>query len=170
MKVIKNKALFLDRDGVINIDTGYLHKIEDFIFINGVFDFIKYFYNNDYLIFIVTNQSGIIRGYYTEQDFEILTDFMLNEFNKQNIKITKVYYCSCHEDFVENCTCRKPSPEMILQASQEFNINLSESLLVGDRESDIQSGKTAGVKFNYLLTDHFSFEDIINNFELFIKK
>ena len=92
------KALFLDRDGVINKEKNYLYKIEDFEFIDGVFDTCRYFQDLGYLIIVITNQAGIARGKYTEKDFEILTTWMLKEFEKENITISKVYYCPHHPD------------------------------------------------------------------------
>ena len=93
MKTYEKKALFLDRDGVINEDFGYVFKIEDFKFIDGIFEILKEFKKRDFLIIIVTNQSGIQRGYYTTKDFEILADYMKAEFKKRDIDIDKVYFC-----------------------------------------------------------------------------
>lgn len=147
-----NKALFLDRDGVVNKEKNYLYKIEDFEFIDGVFETCRYFQNKGYLIIIITNQAGIARGKYTEKDFEILTHWMINEFKKENITISKVYHCPHHPDFTGECECRKPKPGMILEAKNEFNINLKDSVLVGDKNSDIEAGKSAGVGKNYLIS------------------
>ena len=147
-----NKALFLDRDGVVNKEKNYLYKIEDFEFIDGVFETCKYFQDRGYLIIIITNQAGIARGKYTEKDFEILTKWMIKEFEKENIKISKVYHCPHHPDFNCECECRKPKPKMILDAQKEFNIALSNSILVGDKNSDIEAGIKAGIHQNYLIT------------------
>ena len=146
-----NKALFLDRDGVINKEKNYLYKIEDFEFIDGVFETCKYFQEKGYLIIIITNQAGIARGKYTEDDYQILTDWMIKEFEKKDIKISKVYHCPHHPDFSGECECRKPNPGMILQAKKDFNIDLSQSILVGDKNSDIEAGINAGIKMNYLV-------------------
>lgn len=145
-----NKALFLDRDGVINVDKGYVHKIEDFEFIDGIFEVLKYFQEKGYLLIVVTNQAGIGRGYYTEEEFHILNNWMLEEFRKKGINITKVYYCPYHPvhgigKYKKDAFCRKPNPGMILKAKKEFNINLTESILVGDKFTDILSGKNAGL-------------------------
>jgi D-glycero-D-manno-heptose 1,7-bisphosphate phosphatase len=94
------KAVFLDRDGVINVDKGYVHRIEDFEFYPNVFKALKKLQDAGYKLFIVTNQSGIAVGYYTEEDFLKLTEFMLKEFEKEEIKIEKVYYCPHHEDCI----------------------------------------------------------------------
>lgn len=147
-----NKALFLDRDGVVNKEKNYLYKIEDFEFIDGVFETCKYFQDRGYLIIIITNQAGIARGKYTEEDFEILTKWMKKEFNNENIKISKVYHCPHHPDFNGECECRKPKSKMILDAQKEFDIDLENSILVGDKNSDIEAGINAGVKLNYMIT------------------
>ena len=145
------KALFLDRDGVINKEKNYLYKIEDFEFIDGVFETCRYFLQNGYIIIIITNQAGIARGKYTEDDYKVLTDWMLKEFEKENIKISKVYHCPHHPDFSGECECRKPNAGMILYAQKEFDIDLGQSILVGDKNSDIGAGINAGIKKNYLI-------------------
>lgn len=147
-----NKALFLDRDGVINKEKNYLYKIEDFEFIEGVFETCRYFQNQGYLLIIITNQAGIARNKYNLQDFADLTQWMIKELEQQNITISKVYYCPHHPDFSGECECRKPNPGMILDAQQEFNIDLSQSILVGDKNSDIKAGINAGIKNNILIT------------------
>ena len=147
-----NKALFLDRDGVVNKEKNYLYKIEDFEFIDGVFETCAYFQDRGYLIIIITNQAGIARGKYTEEDFETLTKWMIKEFEKENIKISKVYHCPHHPDFSGECECRKPKPKMILDAQKEFDIDLENSILVGDKNSDIEAGINAGIPQNYLIT------------------
>lgn len=148
MKTYEKKALFLDRDGVINEDFGYVFKIEDFKFIDGIFELLKEFKKRDFLIIIITNQSGIQRGYYTTKDFEILTDYMKDEFKKRDINIDKVYFCP----HLSGCECRKPNPGMILAAKDEFGIDFSKSYLIGDKLSDIEAGKNAGVKNLFLLS------------------
>lgn len=158
-----NKALFLDRDGVINKEKNYLYKIEDFEFIDGVFETCKYFQDNGFLIIIITNQAGIARDKYTEDDYQILTDWMIKEFEKKDIKISKVYHCPHHPDFSGNCECRKPNPGMILQAQRDFDIDLSQSILVGDKNSDIEAAINAGIKMNYLVeTGHKIDENRMN--------
>lgn len=147
----KNKALFLDRDGVINVDKGYVYKIEDFIFIDKIFKITEHFQNQGYLIFIVTNQSGIARNYYTEEDFRVLSEWMVKEFSKRKIKIHKVYHCPHHPEFSSACDCRKPEPGMILKAAKEFNLDLAQSVLIGDKDTDIEAGTKAGIGENYLI-------------------
>ena len=146
-----NKALFLDRDGVINIEKEYLYKIEDFEFIDGVFYTCKHFQDRGYLLIVITNQAGIARGKYTENDFKILTIWMMKKFDSKGILISKTYHCPHHPVFTHACECRKPKPGMIYRAQKEFNLDLSKSILIGDKESDIQAGINAGITQNILV-------------------
>jgi D-glycero-D-manno-heptose 1,7-bisphosphate phosphatase len=162
------KALFLDRDGVINVEKDYLYKIEDFEFIDGIFELCKYFIQNNYLIFIVTNQSGIARGYYSVDDFNKLTDWMLNQFLSNDIQIKQVYYCPHHPDITGGCECRKPKPGMIKEASKKYDIDLKNSIIIGDKESDIESGLSAGIVETYLfdkkgIVEKSKATNIVNN-------
>jgi D-glycero-D-manno-heptose 1,7-bisphosphate phosphatase len=151
MSIYANKALFLDRDGVINKEKNYLYQIKEFEFIDGVFEACKYFQSQGYLIVIITNQAGIARGVYTKNDFEDLTRWMVKEFEKESVLISKVYHCSHHPEFSGNCECRKPKPKMIFDAQKEFDIDLTKSILVGDKNSDIEAGLNAGIKMNFLI-------------------
>lgn len=139
-----NKAIFLDRDGVINEDTGYVGKIEDFRFFPNTFDSLRELQLNGFLLIIVTGQSGMGRGYFTEEDYDILTEHMLKEFDGQSIKISKVYHCPHIPE--DNCSCRKPKPGMLEQAIREFNIDPDKSWVIGDKLSDIEAGKAVGCK------------------------
>lgn len=141
------KAVFLDRDGVINEDSGYVSKISDFKFINGVFEALSGFKKFGYLLIIVTNQSGIARGFYTLDDFEKLNKFMLDEFTKNGVFIDKVYFCPHSPE--ENCECRKPKAGMILQGLKEFDINPQNSILIGDKISDIEAANAANLGCAY---------------------
>jgi len=147
------KALFLDRDGVVNVEKNYLYKISDFEFIDGIFKICKYYQKKGYKIFIVTNQSGIARGYYTEDDFMRLTSWMIKEFEKYDIEIQKVYFCPHHPSISGECSCRKPDSAMFIQASDEFDIDLKNSIVVGDKESDIEAGIKAGLNTSYLFSE-----------------
>lgn len=149
-------AIFLDRDGVINNDDDYVYKIADFQFIDGVFDACQIFKAQGYQIIIITNQAGIARGFYSEQDFQQLTQWMQQQFQEQGIAISGVYYCPHHpvhgkDKYLADCQCRKPEPGMILQAAGEHDIELSKSILIGDKISDINAGKNAGIGKNYLV-------------------
>ena len=138
------KAVFLDRDGVVNIEKDYLYKIEDFEFIDGLFDSLKYLQDLDYKLFIITNQSGIARDYYTKEDFDKLTFWMLKEFEKRDIKISQVELCPHGPD--DNCSCRKPKTAMIENILKNFSIDLKNSWLIGDKSSDILCAKNANIK------------------------
>lgn len=165
-----NKALFLDRDGVVNVEKDYLYKIEDFEFIDGIFELCNYYISKGYLIFIVTNQSGIARGYYSENDFNILTKWMLQRFSDHGINIKKVYFCPHHPDITGICECRKPNPKMLLDARDEFNINMQKSVIIGDKQRDIDAGYNAGLGETYLFDEnnnivHSNATKIINKLE-----
>jgi D-glycero-D-manno-heptose 1,7-bisphosphate phosphatase len=148
-------ALFLDRDGVVNIDHAYVHRRNDFEFIDGIFDLCRHAKTLGYLIIIVTNQAGIGRGYYTEEDFADLTHWMCGIFDKEKAPIDKVYFCPTHpegtiERYRKQSDLRKPAPGMILLAAKEFDISLRNSILVGDKLSDLEAGFAAGVGSNIL--------------------
>jgi D-glycero-D-manno-heptose 1,7-bisphosphate phosphatase len=147
------KALFLDRDGVINIEKNYLYKIEDFEFIDGIIPLCREFLGCGYIIIVVTNQSGIARGYYSEDDFKNLTLWMVNEFLKNGIEIKKVYYCPHHPTINGKCECRKPESGMFLQARDEFNIDMKSSVMIGDKITDIDAALNAGVCVIYLFDE-----------------
>lgn len=138
------KAIFLDRDGVINIDKEYVHKIKDFELIPKTIDALKIMQDSGYVLIIITNQSGIGRGYYTEKNFQDLNKHMLELFLSKGIKILNVYYCPHSPD--EGCSCRKPSTDFIKEAEKEFKIELKKSYVIGDKTSDIEMGKNAGCK------------------------
>ncbi|MES2831786.1 MAG: HAD family hydrolase [Pseudomonadota bacterium] len=148
-------ALFLDRDGVINVDHAYVHRSADFRFIDGIFDLCRAAAKLGYRMFVVTNQAGIGRGYYTEQQFLTLTEWMRNEFSKEGVAIDKVYFCPSHPvhgvgQYKVESSHRKPGPGMILQAAEEFGIDLAQSVLIGDKESDIEAGLAAGLRATVL--------------------
>ena len=137
------KVIFLDRDGVINREVGYLHKVADFRFIDGIFKACKYFQSLGFKLIIVTNQSGIDRGYYQETDFHFLTKWMLLEFGDKNVEILDVFFCPHGPK--SRCKCRKPRPGMLLQARDKYKINMEYSWMIGDKESDIEAAMAAGI-------------------------
>lgn len=147
------RALFLDRDGVVNVEKDYLFKIEDFEFIDGIFELCLHYQELGYLIFVVTNQSGIARDYYSEKDFSTLTTWMINEFFKNNINISKVYYCPHYPRISGKCSCRKPNNGMLLEAKEEFDLNMANSIIIGDKERDIEAGLNAGLSETYLFDE-----------------
>lgn len=147
-----NKALFLDRDGVVNVEKNYLHKIEDFELMEGILDVCRKYQEQGYLIIIVTNQSGISRGYYTEEDFAHLSRWMVEHFKDSGITITRIYHCPHHESIDGVCECRKPEPGMFLEARKEYDLDMEHSVMIGDNERDIEAAIRAGVGMNILLS------------------
>ncbi|WP_170000728.1 HAD family hydrolase [Campylobacter sp. RM16189] len=156
------KALFLDRDGVINEDFGYVYEVKNFIFKDEIFKAVKGFVDSGFIVIIVTNQSGIGRGYYTLEQFNELSEFMLGEFAKNGIEIAKI--CFCPHAPEEDCECRKPKPKMIIDAANEFKIDLAKSIMIGDKDSDIKAGESAGVGANFKL-DGVNFKSVADVFE-----
>jgi D-glycero-D-manno-heptose 1,7-bisphosphate phosphatase len=149
-----NKALFLDRDGVINVDKGYIYLHEQFEFVPGIFDLCRKYAAEGYLILIITNQAGIAKGIYSGEDFQKLTSWMVKQFSEEGIIITKVYHCPHHPDISGYCKCRKPEPGMILQAIKDFDLDISKCVLIGDKETDIEAGRKAGIpEANLILYD-----------------
>ena len=160
-KIIMKKALFLDRDGIINVDHGYVYKIDDFEFVDGIFELCLTAIEKSYDIFVITNQAGIARGLYTVSDFEKLTAWMQEIFNKKGIEIKKVYFCPHHpskgdNEYTKICECRKPEPGLIIKAQQEFDIDLENSILIGDKESDILAAQSAGIARQVLVESKYT--------------
>ena len=150
------KAAFLDRDGVINEDNGYIYKWEDFIFFPKTLSALKNLISLNYSIIIITNQSGIARGYYTESDLKLLHTKLINYLLAKNIEILDVFYCPHFikgkiKKYAIECECRKPKSGMIKKAIQKYNLSPENCLLVGDKKSDIEAGLNSNIKFNYLL-------------------
>lgn len=136
-----NKVVFLDRDGTINVEKDYLYKIEDFEFLPGVIEALRDLQSAGYKLVVITNQSGIARGYYTEEDFQKLNTWMLNELKDHGVEIAAVYYCPHHpeakiEKYREECSCRKPRLGMYEQAIKDFDIALEKSYAIGDKIRD----------------------------------
>ena len=130
-----NRALFLDRDGVINVEKNYVHKIEEFMFIEGIFELVQLFIKKGFKIIVITNQAGIARGIYTEDDFEKLNSWMLSEFEKRDARIDDVYYCPDHLEngigkYKKDSFDRKPNPGMIFKAKEKYNLDLAGSVRV----------------------------------------
>ena len=147
------KTIFLDRDGVINKEINYLHKIDDFEFIDGIFDVCLHFQSLGYKIIVITNQSGISRGYYSHSDYQKVTQWMLDQFKDKNIEILDIFYCPHGPD--STCDCRKPNPGMFLQAKAKHNTDMTVSWMIGDKERDIIAANKAGINNTIMLkTDH----------------
>ena len=143
------KAIFLDRDGVINKEVNYLHKIEDFEFINGIFEACQYLAKLGYEIIVITNQSGIARKIYSESDYQIVTSWMVSQFKKNNINILDIFHCPHSPN--SNCNCRKPKPGMLLEAKNMHNIDMQNSWLIGDKETDITAANCSGISNTILV-------------------
>ena len=153
-------ALFLDRDGVINVDRGYVHRVDDFEFMPGIFSLVRGCRRLGYRIIVVTNQAGIGRGYYSEQQFQALSAWMQTRFRAEAAEVDAVYHCPHHPDhgigmYRQDSHDRKPKPGMLLRAAKDWSLDLSRSVLLGDRASDIRAAHAAGVphRFLYRSTD-----------------
>ncbi len=140
-----NKALFIDRDGVINLDKVHIFRSDDFEFNEEIFEICRKYIDEGFIILVITNQAGIAKGLYTEADFIKLSDWMVRQFRKRKIKISKVYHCPHHPDINGPCDCRKPNPGMLLRAIKEFDLDISECVLIGDKETDLEAGRRAGI-------------------------
>ncbi len=152
----RRRAAFLDRDGVVNIDRGYVYRREDFDFVPGVLEGCRALCELGYLLVVVTNQSGIGRGQYSEDDFKMLTAWMKTEFVTAEAPLSGVYFCPHHPSkglgsYLRSCDCRKPAPGMLTAAARDLNIDLSASIMFGDSESDLSAARAAGVPLRVLL-------------------
>ncbi|MFX0000290.1 MAG: D-glycero-alpha-D-manno-heptose-1,7-bisphosphate 7-phosphatase [Candidatus Hodarchaeota archaeon] len=147
----KNKAIILDRDGTLIEDKNYTYKVEDFELLPGVIEGLKLL-KKQFLFFIVTNQSGIGRGYYTIQDFQNFNNHLLMILKNQKIDIIKTYFCPHLKE--DNCECRKPKSRFIEDIINEFNIDINRSWMIGDHPSDIEFGIKGGCRTIFLTTGH----------------
>lgn len=146
-----NRALFLDRDGVINHDAGYTSSAENFQFIEGIFDLCRAAKRLGYLLVVVTNQAGIGRGYYSEQDFLTLTEWMRERFEAEGAPVTDVFHCPYHPENGVGCYKRdsfdrKPNPGMLLRAAEKYRLDMGNSIMIGDKDSDMQAASKAGIR------------------------
>ena len=158
-------TVFLDRDGTINIEKNYLYRIKDWEWIPGAMEAIKLFNEKGFFVVVITNQSGIARGLYSEEDVDSLHNFVSQQIRSYGGKIDKYYYCPHYPNHEEgNCYCRKPLPGMILDASRDLDIDLNRSWIVGDKVSDIQAGKNLNLRNILVLTGHGEKEkDLLSN-------
>lgn len=155
-------AIFLDRDGVINFERGYVHRIEDFDFIPGSIAAMLSLQAAAYKLVIITNQAGIGRGFYTELDYQRLTSYMVGVLNQAGVALDGIYHCPHHPEAKEellriNCFCRKPEPGLLFQAAADLQIDLRSSIIIGDKLSDIEAGRAAGLSANILVRSGHSF-------------
>jgi len=145
------KAAFFDRDGTLNVDRDYLYKIEDLRWVPYAREALYYLNQRGYTVFVITNQSGVARGYYTETEVKALHERMASDVREYGAKIEKSYYCPHHKEgkvaeYAVDCDCRKPKPGMLLQAFAEYDIDKEESFLIGDGKRDIEAAEAAGIK------------------------
>lgn len=152
------RAVFLDRDGVVNVDHGYVGHWQDFEFVPGAVDAMRCLHDAGWRLVVVTNQSGIARGYYSEADYEALTARMKAELAAAGAPLAGVYHCPHHPKgtvaaYTRDCDCRKPAPGLILRAAAELGLSLADSVLVGDKASDAQAARAAGVGRVVLVAD-----------------
>lgn len=150
------RAAFLDRDGVINVDPGYVHRIEDFEFVAGTLEACQQLVRRGWLLVVATNQSGIGRGLYTAQQFHHLTDWMREQFERSGAPLAGVYHCPHHpsaaiDGFPVRCDCRKPQPGMLLAAARDLSLDLDQSMMFGDKCEDLLAAHAAGISHRVLL-------------------
>lgn len=155
----KIKAVFIDRDGTINYEKQYVHKIEDFVLIPGSLEALKLLTRNGIKIYIITNQAGIAKGYFTEEQFHSLTQIMIDIFKKEEIKVEKVLYCPHHPDgivpeYTKMCLCRKPNTKLIKDIIDDEKFEASALALIGDKDSDIEAGRKLGLTTYLVLTGY----------------
>ena len=160
------KTIFLDRDGVINKEVSYLHKIDDFKFIDGIFDACLYFQKLNFEIIIITNQSGIARGYFTKDEYQLITEWMLERFISKGIKILDIFHCPHGPDSI--CECRKPQPGMFLTAKSKHDIDMSKSWMIGDTEADIGAANSAGIQNTILVRSGHLIDEVNSKAKFFL--
>lgn len=158
---MRNKAAFFDRDGVINEDHGFVSSWKDFEYKKNIKKYLRIIQDNGYLIFVVTNQSGIARGIYKESEFLSLTSSVEKDLKRSNIFVKETFYCPHHPDgsikkYSINCNCRKPKPGMILEAKEKYNLNLKDSVLFGDKFSDYDAAKSAGIGNIFIMNSKYT--------------
>lgn len=142
----KNKAVFLDRDGVLNQEMGdYVCRFEDFHVLEHNFATLKQLQDRGYLLIVATNQGGLAKGWYTEQQLAEMHDHLKQLYGEHGVEFTDIYYCPHHPNFTGDCDCRKPKPGLLLRAIEKYNIDPSQSYFIGDRERDVEAGTAAGV-------------------------
>lgn len=158
------RAVFFDRDATLIEDKHYMHKVEDIVYYSDSFSALKALQDAGYALFMVTNQSGIGRGLFTEEDMHKVHEQMLQDYKNNGITITDIAFCPHSPE--QNCDCRKPSPKMILDLGAKHNINLSNSFMVGDKVSDGQAGRNANATGLLLNVKHDNFKSFSNLTEI----
>ena len=147
----QTKAVFFDRDGTLNVDIHYLHCPQDLLWTEEAREAVRYCNQQGYLVIVVTNQGGVARGYYSEADVRFLHDWMNEELSREGAHLDALYYCphhpaGCVPDYARACDCRKPAPKMLNDACRDYHIDKSQSVFIGDAESDMQCAENAGIR------------------------
>ena len=158
-----NKAIFLDRDGVINVERGYTHRLEDFVILPDLIEVLQLLQQKGYLLIIISNQSGVAKELYQQCEVEVLHKYLIEELSNNDITLSEIYYCIHHPD-VSNCICRKPDSLFVEKALARFNIDSTKSYFIGDKERDVEAGEKAGVK-GILIEANISLKTILNRIE-----
>lgn len=158
-----HKAIFLDRDGVINVERGYTHRLEDFVILPDLIEVLQLLQQKGYLLIIVSNQSGVAKELYKQSEVEVLHNYLIKELSTHNITISEIYYCVHHPD-VSHCICRKPDSLFLEKALARFNIDPAKSYFIGDKDRDVEAGKKAGVE-GILIEANISLKTILNKIE-----
>ncbi|MDQ3048295.1 MAG: HAD family hydrolase [Bacteroidota bacterium] len=157
---MKNKAVFLDRDGVINFERGFTHRMEDFVILPDLMEVLQLLLKKGYLLIIVSNQSGIAKELYRQDEVEVLHTHLMDEFKKHDIVISEVYYCIHHPD-VSRCICRKPDSLFVEKSLARFDIDPRNSYFIGDKDRDVEAAEKAGVK-GILIEANISLKTILH--------
>jgi D-glycero-D-manno-heptose 1,7-bisphosphate phosphatase len=157
MSLTKNRALFLDRDGVVIEDHGFVYRIEDVIFQKGMLELGRFFTAQGWKIIVVSNQSGIARGYFTAEEAEAVHRFISEKFTFHRVYVTDFFYCPHYPPITGSCRCRKPEPGMFLEAAAKHSIDLSNSIMVGDKGSDMQAAAAAGISNRFFLQGQYEY-------------
>lgn len=156
----KQKACFLDRDGVVNVEVSYLHEPEKTVLEEGIVEALQAVHKAGFLAVVVTNQAGVARGKYPESDINKVHEKLQELLAAYGEKIDAFYYCPHHPEHTGKCSCRKPNPGMLLQAAEELDIDLAQSVMIGDRMSDVNAGRNAGCKKSYLVRTGYGMETL----------
>jgi D-glycero-D-manno-heptose 1,7-bisphosphate phosphatase len=164
------KAVFLDRDGVINVDKGYIHRWENFEFLPGAIEAMRRFEQAGFALIVVTNQSGIARGFFSVVQYEDLTSKIRRYLTHQGVHLTAIYHCPHYkdgviEDLSIQCACRKPEPGMLLQAMHDYDLDMAQSVLVGDKIADIEAARAAGVAKAFLVAPGMDDSNLVDGAE-----
>jgi D-glycero-D-manno-heptose 1,7-bisphosphate phosphatase len=161
------KVIFLDRDGVINKDFGYVSKIGDFHFIDGVFSACNHFQLLGFKLIIVTNQSGISRGFFSIDDYRVLTDWMMSKFLERDVHILDTLHCPHSPE--SKCGCRKPKPGLLIEAKKKYDIDMKSSWLIGDKEDDIIAANKSGIHNTILVQSGQRIDEQSTNAKFILK-